>query len=163
MISGPGTPSASTSQGSLKGLTRRERAVALQTRKPRVLIDDFERLLAEFEHHLVQARRLKVTDPKHDALIRTGLQGFSLRSKVFKWSAPHFLYLQRNGKLKYASLGEGPLLFFCLCTGYALGLAEEDGLLKPEFKAAEAHLDSIIRLNLQPIRDAYARAMSVKQ
>lgn len=157
----PPPSSLSSTPSSLKGLTRRQRAAALETRKPRVLIDDFERLLAEFEHHLVQARRLKVTDPKHDALIRTGLQGFSLTSKVFKWSAPHFLYLQRNGKLKYAGLGDGPMLFFCLCAGYALGLGEEDLLLKPEFKAAESHLDSVLRLNLQAIRDAYGRAMTV--
>src|SRR5687768_6755591 len=105
--------------------SRRERAARLAARPPRVLLDDFERLAGEFADHVLAARKLKVTDPKHDALIRVALRGFSLTSKVFKWDAPHFLYIRRYAKLRYEAMGDGPLLFFCLAAGYALGLAEE--------------------------------------
>lgn len=144
-------------------LSRRERAARLANRPKRILLDDFEQLLEDFTSHLIAARKLKVTDPKHDALIRTALRGFSLTSKVFKWDAPHFLYVQRRGKLQYESIGDGSMLFFCLCAGYLLGLAQEDQITKQEFRAAEVHLDGVIRLNLAKINDAFTLGMRVRK
>ena len=139
--------------------TRRQRAQRLASRAPRILLDDFEKLLDDFTAHVRVARKLKVSDPKHDALIRTALRGFSLTSKVFKWDAPHFLYVRRRAKLHYESIGDAPMLFFCLAAGYALGLAQEDQLTKPEFRAAESHLDGVIRLNLPRINASFTQAM----
>lgn len=143
-------------------LSRRERAARLAARPPRNLLDDFERLLEEFADHVLAARKLKVTDPKHDAQVRVALRGFSLTSRVFKWDAPHFAYVKRRAKQHYEGIGDGPMLFFCLGAGYALGLAEEDGLTKAEFRAAEDHLDGVIRLNLARIKAGFAEAMRVQ-
>lgn len=143
-------------------LTHRERAAMLATRKPRVLLDDFEGLLDSFADHVLAARKLKVTDPKHDALVRVALRGFSLTSKIFKWDAPHFAYIKRRAKQHYEAMGDGPLLFFCLAAGYALGLGEEDQLTKHEFKVAQDHLDGVIRLNLLKIKAGFEEAMRVR-
>lgn len=142
-----------------KPLTRRQKAELLASRKPRTLVDDFEQLTDSFTSHVQAARKLKVTDPKHDALIRTALRGFSLTSKIYKWDAAHFLYIQRYARLRYEAMGDGPMLFFCLASGYALGLGAEDQLTKPEFKAAEIHLDTHIRLNLMKLKAALDVAM----
>jgi hypothetical protein len=139
--------------------SRRERSARLAGRKPRILLDDFETLLADFSDHILAARKLRVTDPKHDAVIRTALRGFSLTSKVFKWDAAHFLYVQRRGRQHYAAMGDGAMLFFALAAGYALGLAREDEVTKTEFRAAESHLDGVIRLNLGKINAAFLAGM----
>jgi hypothetical protein len=134
----------------------------LAARPPRVLLDDYEKLVEDFARHVVAARRLKVSDPKHDALIRVALRGFSLTSKVFKWDAPHFAYVKRRALHHYEPMGDGPNLFFCLAAGYTLGLAQEDQITKAEFKAAETHLDGVIRLNIPKLKAGLAEAMSVK-
>lgn len=153
---------AAESSGKGGRLTRRERAALLAGRPPRVLLDDFEKLVEEYAGHIVAARRLKVTDPKHDALIRVALRGFSLTSKVFKWDAPHFAYVKRRALGHYEAMGDGANLFFCLAAGYMLGLAQEEQITKAEFKAAEVHLDGVIRLNVGKLKEALAEAMRVK-
>jgi hypothetical protein len=139
--------------------TRRERAEALAQRQRRILIDDFERLVEEFPDQIRAARKIRPTDPKHDALIRVAIRGFTLTSKVYKWDAQHFAYVKRRARLHFEGLGDGPMLFFCLAAGYLMGLAQEGGIIKPEFKAAEVQLDDIIRLNLQRLKDGLAAAM----
>lgn len=144
-------------------LTRRQRAALLQSRPSRNLLADYESLLEDFPHHIHAARKLKITDPKHDAVIRMALRGFSLTSKVYKWDAAHFLYVRRRAAQHYESLGDAPLLFFALGAGYALGLAAELQLTKPEFRAAEAHLDDTIRLHLAAIRQGLAAGLALAQ
>jgi hypothetical protein len=139
--------------------TRRERAEALAQRQRRILIDDFERLVEEFPDQIRAARKIRPTDPKHDALIRVAIRGFTLTSKVYKWDAQHFAYVKRRARLHFEGLGDGPMLFFCLAAGYLMGLAQEGGIIKPEFKAAEVQLDDIIQLNLQRLKDGLAAAM----
>jgi hypothetical protein len=139
--------------------TRRERAEALAQRQRRILIDDFERLVEEFPDQIRAARKIRPTDPKHDALIRVAIRGFTLTSKVYKWDAQHYAYVKRRARLHFEGLGDGPMLFFCLAAGYLMGLAQEGGIIKPEFKAAEVQLDDIIRLNLQRLKDGLAAAM----
>lgn len=141
-------------------ITRRERAEALANRARRVLIDDFEKLVDDFPAQVRAARKIKATDPKHDALIRVAIRGFTLTSKVYKWDAQHFAYVKRRARLHFEGLGDGPMLFFCLAAGYLMGLAQEGKIIKPEFKAAEHQLDDVIRLNLQRLRDGLAEAMA---
>lgn len=136
-------------------------SAARLSRPPRNLIGDFERLVTEFPEHVHAARKLKVTDPKHDAVIRMALRGFSLTSKVYKWDAPHFVYVRRRAAQHYEALGDAPLLFFALAAGYALGLAAELELTKAEFRAAEAHLDDTIRLQLPALRSGLMAGMAM--
>jgi hypothetical protein len=153
-------PPSRSDAAPLSSLSRRDRAAALRGRKPRVLLDDFEKLLDDFPDHVRAARKLKVTDPKHDALIRMALRGFALTSRVYKWHAPHFTYVKRRAAPTYEGLGDAALLFYCLAAGYTLGLAQEEHLSKPEFKAAEDHLDSVIRLNLPRLKEQLSTALS---
>lgn len=152
--SGLGPASARQRRQALTGVTR-------VSRPPRNLIADFERLVAEFPGHVHAARKLKVTDPKHDAVIRMALRGFSLTSKVYKWDAAHFAYVRRRALQHYESLGEAPLLFFGLAAGYALGLAAELELTKAEFRVAETHLDDTIRLQMPALRSGLISGLAM--